>query len=83
MSHFCKVYVDHVCNRYLDLDLCKLSQKEFDEIVYCLTHQDEIPFGVKVRTASFVNTTVKDKIITKDMFPIELFNSNIQLIMGN
>ena len=58
MSHYCKSYYDYVCNNYLNLRNRKLSPEEVREIVYCLTHQEELPPAIRIHTADLTHSNL-------------------------
>lgn len=58
---FCQYYNSRVCNFYLNLRNIQFTDKQWEEIVYCLYNQDKIHYSVRVK---YVNLTKASKSIT-------------------
>ena len=80
MTHCPKIYFSNVCNSYLDLAHIELTQEQFESIVYYLLNPKEVPFAIRARVVDFTNIKVNGSEITKDLLPIELFDSKVNYV---
>lgn len=59
MSICWRNYRNYVCNNHLNLRNKQLSPEETSEILYCLQHQEELPFSIRVVTVDLTGSSIK------------------------
>jgi hypothetical protein len=76
-----------VCNNYLDLSRYELTSEDFAKILYCLENPMKVPSSLRANVVDFSNSIIinpnnEEVEITKDLFPSNIFDSNVNFIFS-